>query len=344
MALSPEELAEFIYLFNMSITLEVIIYLDIYRVGFISAYIYHYLATFAEEVSSIWPQRWRTGKVLFVIARYVPMALIVLLVLEMRVWVIYTPKACEGISHGVHITSKLSCTAAELVLLLCLHALLGARRRYLVLMIAVYLGLTLGAIGLLVKIYSEEARALPATRLDRDLGYPCEWVGEFSPAAIRGRIMASYVAFTKAVCIAVFALTVLYIRYRTQAGSLIRVIRRDGGAYIFAFTAIRLAHTLIAAFGVGRGHEFYSFSVPALNFAAPSLACRLLLNMQQSEDPDVQTRVTSIMFEGGGPDHSGESVNEEEDMSGEPKGRIAYAGIGQRRKLEKESSEISDSV
>ncbi|KAF6759601.1 hypothetical protein DFP72DRAFT_1063951 [Ephemerocybe angulata] len=326
----------------MSITLEYI------YLGFISAYIYHYLATFAEEVSSIWPQRWRTGKVLFLIARYVPMALIVLLVLEMRVWVIYTPKACEGISHGVHITSKLSCTAAELVLLLCLHALLGARRRYLVLMIAVYLGLTLGAIGLLVKIYSEEARALPATRVDRDLGYPCEWVGEFSPAAIRGRIMASYVAFTKAVCIAVFALAVLYIRYRCQAGSLIRVIRRDGGAYIFAFTAIRLAHTLIAAFGVGRGHEFYSFSVPiidgALNFAAPSLACRLLLNMQRSEDPDVQTRVTSIMFDGGNSIHGGESVDGEEDMSGEPKGRVAYAGIGQRKKLEKESSEISESV
>ncbi|KAF6759592.1 hypothetical protein DFP72DRAFT_1101049 [Ephemerocybe angulata] len=75
-----------------------------------------------------------------------------------------------------------------------------------------------------------------ATQLDRDLGYPCEWVGEFSPAAIRGRIMASYVACTKAVCIAVFALAVLYVRYRSQAGSLIRVIRRDGGAYIFAFT------------------------------------------------------------------------------------------------------------
>ncbi|KAF6753869.1 hypothetical protein DFP72DRAFT_848798 [Ephemerocybe angulata] len=94
-----------------------------------------------------------------------------------------------------------------------------------------------GGKGQVPDSYNGYLYAVPLSQLDRELGYNCTWSeGEISTAVKTGRDAAAYVAFAKGTCIAALAVVVLYVRYRNQSGSLIQVIRRDGGLYIFLLT------------------------------------------------------------------------------------------------------------
>ncbi|KAF6740867.1 hypothetical protein DFP72DRAFT_1132606 [Ephemerocybe angulata] len=102
MSLTPEEIAE--------LTDEVSLWFtqDYIALGLWTFYLYHYLTTLAEEVSTIWPQQWRTGKILFLLLRYTPICYITLGTLSsipLRPWATLaqcspqaTPQVCQGLS------------------------------------------------------------------------------------------------------------------------------------------------------------------------------------------------------------------------------------------------------
>ncbi|KAF6743900.1 hypothetical protein DFP72DRAFT_1079317 [Ephemerocybe angulata] len=93
MGLTPDEIAELTDEISLWFTQDYI------ALGFWSFYLYHYLTTLAEEVSTIWPQKWRTGKILFLLLRYIPICCMTLAIfMELRIHMDLTPKVCHGVN------------------------------------------------------------------------------------------------------------------------------------------------------------------------------------------------------------------------------------------------------
>ncbi|KAF6753897.1 hypothetical protein DFP72DRAFT_1046393 [Ephemerocybe angulata] len=330
MGLSPEEVTELTALVS-EWTVE-----DYIALPFYSFYCYYYLTTLDEEVSAIWPQRWNSGKILFLAARYGPLiAIVQSILLEFRIHILFTPEACQRLNIASYVVYRFNILASELALLLCLHALLGAKTRYLVLMLVAFTGATVGVYVPQLKYYEEASRiwgaALPASQLDQDLGYACTWEDAISTEAEERMIIGGYISFSGAICISVLALGIFYLRYRSQKGSLVKVIRRDGGVYVFSLTAIRLGYTIIDIFKPRLSIYYIADSVlQRLQYVGvPLLACRLLLNMRRTEDPGVRSIVSTILFGPMNPDSESQDDSEEEyESTDRPLVNTQYAGLG----------------
>ncbi|KAF6746578.1 hypothetical protein DFP72DRAFT_634607 [Ephemerocybe angulata] len=97
MSLSPEQLAKLTASFTYSQQLE------LFAFGIYTAYVYHYLTTLAEEVTAIWPQKWRAGKILFLVTRYTLIIFTAISILVgNRVGVVLPPKSCEFLYIGLY--------------------------------------------------------------------------------------------------------------------------------------------------------------------------------------------------------------------------------------------------
>ncbi|KAF6743296.1 hypothetical protein DFP72DRAFT_1178138 [Ephemerocybe angulata] len=299
--------------------------------------------TKTQDIPAVWPQRWGTGKILFLLTRYLPILLTIQAALaELPVRTTIPPKACEGLWKGLDATTKAGIAFSEITLLVCLHALLGAKRRYLACMILVYIGLTLGVYIPQLDYIREASRAVPLGELDHELGYACTWKGQVSASAIRGKGLAAYVSLATGIYTSTLALVVFYVRYRHQAGSLINIIRRDSGVYIFALTGIRLGNTVIAAFRLRLGRN----NMPSAIFSylsrviVPLLASRLLLNMRTTKDLGLRTYVSTILFDSV-PGTLGSLEDDQTTIGSIKMARVA--GIGRRRGLNKANEDLEQS-
>ncbi|KAF6745186.1 hypothetical protein DFP72DRAFT_1091777 [Ephemerocybe angulata] len=93
MSLTPEEIAELTDEVSLWFTQDIDNERKYIAFGFYTLYLYHYLTTLGEEVSIIWPQKWRTGAILFILLRYLPICYIILAILmELRIHMDLTPK------------------------------------------------------------------------------------------------------------------------------------------------------------------------------------------------------------------------------------------------------------
>ncbi|KAF6750723.1 hypothetical protein DFP72DRAFT_1072152 [Ephemerocybe angulata] len=273
MSLSLEQLASLTKHFSDSIALEYI------QLGFITAF-----------VPTIWPQKWRAGKILFVTAQYPLLTIATFGIIGGdRVYLTLTPNVCRHLALSIAAARKISNISSELVLLLCLHALLGAKWRHLVIMVTVYLGL----------------------------------------ATASSVMSAEYTTYTLR-DLALLTLVILYVRYRGQTGFLIQTIRRDGGLYVFVFIVIRLLSAIVAAFHLNLGYYNYLLNVIGhlQTWGLPILACRLLLNLRRTDDPDIRTRISTIIFDGKSEDDDDEQTA---GRQGELELMTPFAGLGRRR-------------
>ncbi|KAF6750711.1 hypothetical protein DFP72DRAFT_508578 [Ephemerocybe angulata] len=255
MTLSPEELAA------LASDVSIWIVQDYIELSLLCFYLYYYLTTLHEEVSAIWPQKWRTGKILFLLIRYTPLVFTLQgAMYDLRTHATFPAEVCGFLGIFTYITSRVAIIASEVALLFCLHALLDARFRYVVLIAATYWVLTIGNIIALMPryiTYSKMIKVLLVPQLDRELGYACTWISSTSGTMTWDAISA-FLSLIKAVCILALAIFIFFVRYRDQEGTLVAVIRRDGGFYIFTLTPIRLgaaiSNALISKLG--------DFSIP----------------------------------------------------------------------------------
>ncbi|KAF6753904.1 hypothetical protein DFP72DRAFT_900840 [Ephemerocybe angulata] len=333
MSLSPEEVAELTAAISMSATLEYI------HLGLYTFFCYHYLTTIAEEVAIMWPQKWKTGKSLFLLPRYGPIVLATISILtSFRNYLVIAPKVCRGLAISYESTFVAYSLAAEVILLLCLHALMGAKVKYLALIMLVFWGLSLGAIFAQLDFLAENSRAAPLAEFDQGLGYPCTWAGVISPSAFRGARVTAYISLSKSICMFVLSLVVFFWRYRSKGGSLITTLRRDSGLYIFSLTAIRLANTLAILFNLRLGQSVTTLLASTIisgiqKMIVPVLACQLLLNIRKASDPGVQTVVSTILFDP--PVTNMGTRDEYEDSSSQPMEMAHFSGLGRRRAVRK---------
>ncbi|KAF6746098.1 hypothetical protein DFP72DRAFT_638733 [Ephemerocybe angulata] len=135
MSLTPEEISEAISLISGSQMTEYM------HLGFRTFFVYYWLTTLATEVNVMWPRRWRWGKALFLANQYFPLICCVFdILMGFRVYIVLPPKACT-VMYQIFLLAlnRVYLSSAELTLLLCVHALLGARSIYLACIMATYL-------------------------------------------------------------------------------------------------------------------------------------------------------------------------------------------------------------
>ncbi|KAF6756061.1 hypothetical protein DFP72DRAFT_1117460 [Ephemerocybe angulata] len=318
MSLSPEELADLIREANVWLMQD----------------LYHYLTTLGEEVTTIWPQKWRTGEILFILLRYFPICYIILAILmELRIHMDLTPKVCQGVDiANTTAIERVILYGAEVAILLCLHALLGARRRYLALLVLIYTGLTIPVIILGNRLDSEVSRTMPLSKLDEELGYGCTWADDFSPNSMKMAVLAGYISLAKATAMAILMLSVFLVRYRKTTGTLLHVLRRDSGVHLFSLIALRLFAAVTNSFVELLG--FYNIpdtiAIDAQHTVMPILACRLLLNMRKTEDPSVQKSVSSLLFGAPVSGYNSEDNDDDEHTGIQLRQVRRYAGLGRQ--------------
>ncbi|KAF6753806.1 hypothetical protein DFP72DRAFT_394369 [Ephemerocybe angulata] len=326
MSLTPQQLARLTQVASASLKLE---YADL---SIHTVYVYYYLTTLSEEVNVMWPQKWRIGKGLFLFIRYAPLFFMVTILLNMRVYADLSPKTCTNLWLAFRTTLDFtSILASEVALLICLFALLNARRPYVLLLVAIYTGMTLGASIPSLRYDERVAQTLPLTQLEHELGYACTWAGVSDPGIGLANKKAGYVSLAKAVVLSVFALYIFLVRYRNQTGTLFQTMRRDSGIYILSFVALRLGAALALTLRTENDLNLpgYAFSI-IFQVAVPMLACRLLLEIRKSGDTTVRTAISTILFN---PPWTGDETKEnfDDDVHERPQEMVRFQGVGRRR-------------
>lgn len=287
-----------------------------------------YLTTLEEEISIIWPQKWRKGKMLFLIIRYNPFVLTLLVLIDnLRNYSVDGPGSCEAISLVRFVVTFINNVAPELVLLILLHGVLGTKRRYLALSTSLWMVLSLGVLIPQIMYFQKgtQADAVPRTsdgfnRFGR--GYACSWY-MFYPT-LKGwesslRIEA-FVSLAKSLCTSALAITIFSLRYRSNRGPLVKVVRRDGGVCVLSLAAIRIGLAVATGMNLNLQPVSASTSIGLIvhhtftqlqDIVVPMLACRLLLNMRETELDCGAHTITSIFF--APPRSNGEPENAAED-------------------------------
>ncbi|KAF6764596.1 hypothetical protein DFP72DRAFT_1059564 [Ephemerocybe angulata] len=325
MDLSPEELKEVTDYLSISLRTEYV-----YRSQRIRD-----LTTMDDEVSMIWPRKWQVGKILFLLTRYTPMLLIASTILNgYKINIVFPPQVCSGLWLTGQVSFTITSWSSDIALLLCLYALLGSKRRYLAVLLATHTGLFLGTLLQEIGWMREGSYALPISPTDQDLGYSCTWAGAVTPESMRSHVLALYVNLAKSAWMTALTLGILYFRYRKQEGSLINVIRRDGGMYTIALTATRLGGSVISTSNLVTG-AYYNVAENIFSFlntlAIPILACQLLLNMQRTEDPGVRSVVWTLLFDAPRPSADSEDEFDEGNSTERRMNVVEYAGLGRKR-------------
>ncbi|KAF5320599.1 hypothetical protein D9611_013731 [Ephemerocybe angulata] len=322
MSLTPAQIARLTQVASASLKLE---YTDL---ALHTIYVYYYTTTLSEEVNIMWPQKWRAGKILYVFIRYVPLFFMATVLVNTRVYINLTPKVCTNLWLAFQTTTSFtSILASEVALLICLFALLNARRLYVGLLVAVYTAMTLGDSIPSLRYGEYLSRALPLSQVERELGYSCTWAGISSPDIVLANKKAGYVALAKAISLYIFS-----VRYRKQTGTLFETVRRDSGIYILSFVALRLGTALAVTLRTENDLNLpgYAFSI-MFQTAIPVLACRLLVEIRKTEDPAVRTAISSILFDPPSPSENTEDSDYEPEINQVPREMVQFHGLGRRR-------------
>ncbi|TEB20104.1 hypothetical protein FA13DRAFT_277142 [Coprinellus micaceus] len=148
----------------------------------IAALFYHYMLTFDDEVSQIWPQpTWKMGKILFLATRYTASTYMAhLLVLNWPHHTSISVHGCEGLGLVMNVAGMMTRIFAEGTLWLCLYALLGGNPKFFWLLVVAFLVFTIPA-SVLNGMHVMSQRAIPQNHLDHLLGYPCNFLPLSAP-------------------------------------------------------------------------------------------------------------------------------------------------------------------
>lgn len=278
-----------------------------------SVFLFHYVTTVDEEVSKIWKERLNLGKLLFLTTRYSLLFRILIdSFINFPTEINVSAKACEGLYLIVSVLSWITTYSVVGSLLLCLHALLGAKRRYLFIIIPTIIVFPTVAMSFAAMFFKDLKYAQST--------YTNLFVCSVTVAEPNGSAWSSYstyLACVREIVTAVASAFTLFKRFRHE-NSLIRVMLRDGAIYYTTSCVMGLLQAIFTApnFPVQDKYQVLSVSRMVLN---PILANRLLLNLRSNRDPGTQAAISTLLFDKPNPSPFSreESFNETADYIGE---------------------------
>ncbi|KAF6744577.1 hypothetical protein DFP72DRAFT_928381 [Ephemerocybe angulata] len=257
--------------------------------------LYYYVTTFDEEVAKIWPQpTFKLGRILFLALRYSTILAISLeLTAGYPAYINMSIPACTNVFKLWWACVAMGNVFAEAIFWICLYALLGGKRKYVYLLGAGFMAFALPIIALQsVYIFPWHAAAVDPFE-SAILGKPCAYSTENSNLELYP--IAAYIAFARAIVIAIVAVVTLFVRYRRHNSSLINVVKREGGMYYISAAVLHFFVGLTSNVGSGI-EDRYAIAAAVRRFLIPIFADRLLLKMQRLYYPGTEI-VSTMMFE-----------------------------------------------
>ncbi|TEB21696.1 hypothetical protein FA13DRAFT_1741619 [Coprinellus micaceus] len=296
-----------------------------------TALLYHYILTFNDEVSQIWPQpTWKTGKILFLATKYTTIIYVAhLLILNWPHNYGISVPGCEALGTVVSVSGILARTFAEGTLWLCLYALLQGKSEFFYLLVVAFLACSIPA-NVLNAIDVMSQRAVPQDTISLLLGYPCNFLVRQRPDL---SAIGAYISLARTSLTLVAGLATLIIRYRNQNHNLIRVIRREGGMYYISSLVLLFLACLTSTPKSPITNAVQSETIWSLKLLFTTVfADRLLLRMKKVDDPGTQAVISSLVFDhdsdqstplsGGSGDPGEEALRDEREAPNPEEGEI----------------------
>ncbi|TEB20052.1 hypothetical protein FA13DRAFT_1801489 [Coprinellus micaceus] len=248
-------------------------------------------------VATIYPQKWRLGKILFVVLRYFPFMIIAIdLSMNYRTHAMLSVLGCRALFLMEMIALRIVDYAGDLTLLLCLWALLGAgKRRYLAIFALIFTAMPIA----LSVVFSSFKMTEPVPRgpLEELIGFPCAWAA--TAKGTQHYAILQYVNSAKTAILAIAATISLFVRHRRHTGSLLKILRRDGGIHYATLTVVRIllaiANTPKVTWAIQRPEPaavIYGLG----RLVVPVLGQRLLLNIRRVDYMGSRPVASTLLF------------------------------------------------
>ncbi|TEB23669.1 hypothetical protein FA13DRAFT_1818331 [Coprinellus micaceus] len=246
-----------------------------------------YFETFQDEILYIWPDKLGAGTVLFLTSRYIT---VLRLPLEILPWFPTgarpSLKVCQACYNSAFAFTIVGTITTTFSLVLCAHALLGARKRYLGVILFVTSAFFIAAIGTSAK-YMFSARWIVS---DVPWLTPCSFESEEYLIGIN-----AYLAVSREALLAVLMASTIYVRYMGQKGSLVNVMRRDVGFYFSVLVVLGVLHAIFRSPGTPV-RDKYNVITALRMVLYPIMANRVLLNIRKTRDWRIKTNVISTLL------------------------------------------------
>ncbi|RXW13802.1 hypothetical protein EST38_g12052 [Candolleomyces aberdarensis] len=267
---TAEEIREYVIWFTSKVTIQGYVKLASYI-----TYLSYYFEIMDDEVSVIWPEPWRLGKILFLMTRYSVFARIILELFgafpsELPI----SLKSCEVVNIVGNAFGIVQTFSAVASILLCLYALLGAKKKWLFAIFAPYFcSFTVHIVGITLHFTSGSAVRSPYL--------PETFKCTFTSGDPKGFTMSAYNILVRDGLTALFGVLTFYKRYRDQNNSLIRVMRRDGAVLYIAACLMGMLVAIFYTPGFPVQDEYFVLG-SLRSTAYPILANQLILNMHRT--------------------------------------------------------------
>ncbi|KAJ3539225.1 hypothetical protein NMY22_g4831 [Coprinellus aureogranulatus] len=264
-----------------------------------------YFETLEDEVHFIWSERFRIGSLLFATSRYTTILRLPFEILRRNkhthfsAWLtILTLGKLSMVSDGClsiggdvrslirHCLRMISTITTTFSLVLCAHALLGAKKRYLAGILFIMSGFIIAAVG-------TSGRYMAAARWTvSDVPWisPCRFDSEEYLIAVN-----AYLAVSRESLLAILMAGTIYVRYRNQTNSLINIMRRDVGFYFSVLVVLGILHAVFRT-PDSPVEDRYNIITALRMVLYPVLANRILLNIRNSKDRGVRTNAVSTLL------------------------------------------------
>ncbi|KAJ2913868.1 hypothetical protein MD484_g6535, partial [Candolleomyces efflorescens] len=175
-------------------------------------------------------------------------------------------KGCLALYWITNIAMIIVSNSAEASLWLCLYALLGTKKRYLILFMTLFSAFAITSLTFGVR-YISAVEAVPISPEDEMLGYSC-LVVPGSPTITHSTFtIVAYLNLARTSLVAIAGLATLLVRYRRQDNTLLNVIRREGGIYYLSTIVLRICDAIFRTPGSPAKDEYkivqvYVTSIP----------------------------------------------------------------------------------
>ncbi|KAL5519273.1 hypothetical protein ACEPAH_956 [Sanghuangporus vaninii] len=246
---------------------------------------YDYLLTLPDEIRLIWPAKWNAGKIMFFLTRYpvfVDTSLTIVNLIQPNVKL----SLCKPIYQAAAWMSFAGITIAEIIMMMRVYAIWGAKKQVLIFLVIFNLGIIIPDIVLLERslrslVYefmpSPFPTLAPCVLIDADLSVYIDFI----------LIMVSEFV------VIVMTVWKCFSEWRARRSSLMKALLEDGVQYFVCMFAISFANLLVVKTAVV---DFSGLLFLIQRVLHAILSARILMHIREVVRPEADVEVSDMSF------------------------------------------------
>ncbi|EJD03637.1 uncharacterized protein FOMMEDRAFT_166989 [Fomitiporia mediterranea MF3/22] len=261
---------------------------------------YDFLLTFVDEVRLIWPAKWNVGKILFFLTRY-PVFLDVALNLVDLIHPHLKLSLCKPIYQAAAWMSFTGITIAEIIMMMRVYAIWGAKREVLVFLVLFNLGIIIPDIILLQKslrslvfMPSPFPTLAPCVLIQADTSVYIDFilimVSEFGTSNSYGIFLKNNATYVLSTVVIVMTFWKCFADWKGSRSPLMKTLFEDGLQY---FISISLANLLVVKTA---NVDFSGLLFEIQRVLHAILSARMLIDIRDSVTPVVLSNARPMSF------------------------------------------------